>query len=444
MSWAPYILGQRVNAVILFIGAFLIMGAIKLTALLLPEQYYFRFSSLVSSEASPFIVEPPGVTYAKLCDLIRINRMSNARFSASLDCGTLNLKVEDSYGKSNEDEIFRVVFANDEALRKTFSSAAQAVALTPLGEAEVRQLAGESRNVSEALEAVKGKYREQILQQLREASAEPLARMFAALPEADDSADEEGPAADDEGLTEQARDLLLVGHAAAVPRLRASLLEQPLAPITKDALDQIIRFAYSREGLILSVADYYAQQVAQREDAAVETAMRKSGLDLEADKRAVDRAMLSEGVGAYAIAAFIRIAPVLLFGLVVGLVFGPAEVLSASLAAGLAAFLLAWPVILMWDRVVAAGWQDKRAIFFAFYALYVLCFVVTARLGAILGSRLRTHVPENWRGWMVQPPAAGAAEAGMSYSIARDVMATALVNGTFYVTNALASSFTST
>ena len=76
---------MRLNALIVFAGAFGVIGLVKLTSLL-PEQYYFRFSNLVSSSGSPFIVQPPGVTYSKLCDLVEKNRISDPKFTASLHC----------------------------------------------------------------------------------------------------------------------------------------------------------------------------------------------------------------------------------------------------------------------------------------------------------------------------------------------------------------------
>ena len=67
--------------------------------------------------------------------------------------------------------------------------------------------------------------------------------------------------------------------------------------------------------------------------------------------------------------------------------------LSIGIAGALAAFLLSWPLMLMWDHLVQSTWQDKKTTFLAFYAAYVAAFFLTARASALLGAKLRqqTH-----------------------------------------------------
>jgi hypothetical protein len=83
-----------------------------------------------------------------------------------------------------------------------------------------------------------------------------------------------------------------------------------------------------------------------------------------------------------------------LIGLILGFYFGRGELFSASFAGALAAFLLTWPIMLMWDRVVQSMWHDKKLIFLAFYAVYIISFFLTARVGALIGVRMREGAPE--------------------------------------------------
>jgi hypothetical protein len=91
----------------------------------------------------------------------------------------------------------------------------------------------------------------------------------------------------------------------------------------------------------------------------------------------------------YIISILVRLAPVLLFGLVVGAVSGKGEATSAAVAAALAALLLCWPLILMWERLVEHAWANRRELFLVFYAIYIASFFVTARAGAVAGAGLR-------------------------------------------------------
>src|SRR5262249_25505499 len=60
----------RVNLLITFFCAALLILLIKATRLLLPAKSFFDFSKLVGGSSEPFIVDPPGVTGQKLCELI--------------------------------------------------------------------------------------------------------------------------------------------------------------------------------------------------------------------------------------------------------------------------------------------------------------------------------------------------------------------------------------
>lgn len=434
MSWVPYVLGQRVNAVLLFAGAFLIIGAIQLTALL-PEKYYFRFSNLVSSESSPFMVEPPGVTYAKLCELVRLNRLEKPTFAAALDCSDVGASAGPSYGLTHEDAIYRAAYVNDASIRRWLANADKDFQPTPLSQEDLVSIIDDSSSLGQAIAEIENQYRSQVYEHFKDATEAQLEGGFASLPdEAPDYEEPETPSSIDDST----RNLLLASHEAVAAQV-AVPHEAVIAPITKSDIDKFISYASSRDDVISSVAGYYLDQLAQQYDELIKSGIKQAGIDRDADSRKVDRAMMSAGLGNYLIAVLVRIAPVLIFGLVIGLIFGPTEIGTAALASALAALLLAWPVILMWDRLVSYEWQDRRALFLAFYVLYILSFYATGRLGAILGVKLRSRVPQNW---LLHAEPAVAAAPAMSHSIAKDLLLFVATNATLYVANVFASSLT--
>ena len=61
------------------------------------------------------------------------------------------------------------------------------------------------------------------------------------------------------------------------------------------------------------------------------------------------------------------------------------------------AFLLVWPIILLWDTVVQSQWANYQELFLGMYLLYIIAFFAVARCGALIGSywgeKLNWHEP---------------------------------------------------
>src|SRR5258708_27954435 len=100
----------KVNVLIVFVGAPLIIFLIKLTPLILPPQYYFNFSNLVARGSEPFIAAPPRITGAKLCELMRLHHISESSFQSTISC-TANFQEAKSsheplYSNEAIDEIY--------------------------------------------------------------------------------------------------------------------------------------------------------------------------------------------------------------------------------------------------------------------------------------------------------------------------------------------------
>ena len=105
---------------------------------------------------------------------------------------------------------------------------------------------------------------------------------------------------------------------------------------------------------------------------------------------------------------------------------------SPTLAAGaaLAAFLLAWPYILLWDLLIDPKLNNYRLVFYFSYLAYVVAYYFTAKAGAELAIVLRNpgRVTNSWSiTEILQHPTArpidaivsGVSSAAVSYLLVR-------------------------
>jgi hypothetical protein len=434
MGWVADLFRARVSGPIVILGAAAVIALIKLTYLL-PEKYYFKFSTLVSSDASPFLVEPPGVTYARLCSIVQQRQIDDPKFAVNLHCPSVTEKSgggKPSYGRQHESEIYRLAFVNDEKIRRALEAFVRTRGPQPPGQVEVGNALRNADNLETAVNLVAGLYHQAGAQHVGPLSIAQVAEALRTLPV--QRADPGGASSQDRARPIDAKVSVAIFKTHEAVRSDMLLPSLQLQPITKKKIDDAIRYADSPENVAGSIAQYYSDQVAEAYSGRFKEGLRREGIDPERDRREVDGIVRAAGLPSYLLSIAIRLAPVILFGLAIGLIFGPAEINSAALAAGLAAFLLAWPVILMWDRVVSWSWQDKRALFLALYALYVLAFYLAARVAADLGALLRAR-------FVAAAPeaAAGGVVAGEAVAVGfgRDLIVGLLVNAMFFIGNAI-------
>ncbi len=87
-------------------------------------------------------------------------------------------------------------------------------------------------------------------------------------------------------------------------------------------------------------------------------------------------------------AILLKIMPALAGAFIIGLFWRERVLFDAPIAAGLVAFLFCWPIIMLWDAVVADEWKQYRNSFFSLYIAYILSYYFAARLGAMLALKL--------------------------------------------------------
>lgn len=89
----------------------------------------------------------------------------------------------------------------------------------------------------------------------------------------------------------------------------------------------------------------------------------------------------------------IRLLAPLLAGFVIGRIYGLEDLIAAPFGAALAAFILCWPVIVLWDRVVSTDFINHYSEFITLYVLNMIAFFYVARIGCILGAQMKVHGP---------------------------------------------------
>ena len=398
----------RGNFVIAFAGAALIIFLIKVTPLLLPAKYYFSFSSLMGSDTEPFIVDPPGVTGHKLCALLSKYDIPRDRFSSNIDCSldyvsAPQSSVYEPFQASEKDRIYTVALQSDPQLRNDLESVLRSTPIQLPTAADVDAILAQSGSVTRAFDKLMAGYKAALDPVVEGAISDKVKTAFAAdiaasqargqgeqsaPPEAEDGAG--GPA---NALAPETREKILKAYSEAAARLNREQLAAAVQPITKTAVDKAIKDSYGWYGIDNTLTRYYKDQLAEGYvHQVLMDAFKAQGLDVlspDEERRLIYAEINKFSWVTYVIAILIRLAPVVLVAVVLGLAFGQGEVLSVGVAGALAAFLLSWPLMLMWDRLVQSSWQDKKTLFLLFYAAYIVAFFITARAGGMLGAKLR-------------------------------------------------------
>lgn len=117
--------------------------------------------------------------------------------------------------------------------------------------------------------------------------------------------------------------------------------------------------------------------------------------NLDKEKKIADRevrqAANSQGTLDSVLALLIRLAIPFIAGFLISRFFPEDGITAAGVGAALAALLLCWPVIVLWDRVVTGDWHNDYGKFIALYVLYMVLFFFVGRLGAMAGTKFSSR-----------------------------------------------------
>jgi hypothetical protein len=424
----------RGNFLIAFAGAGLIIFMIKLTPLLLPAKYYFSFSKLMASGSEPFIVDPPGVTGQKLCALMEKYDIPNDRFPNSfIDCSLSYAQDSSStdssqppFSPQQKDRIYTIALQGDPQVRGDLKAMLEHSAIAFPTDADVALITSQTRSVSTAFEKLFESYRSSLNDVVEAAVGNKVEESFAAdAVSGGSNATDHGPGGEattiEESIGEQPRlsaetsAKVLAAYQKAALRLGQTQLATAVKPITKSEVDKAIKHSYGWDGVDDSIVDYYKRSLSDEfVHGVLMEEFKNAGLSVKTpdeDRRLIFAEINKFSLLNYVVAIVVRLLPVVLFGVVMGIVFGRGEVLSIAIAGGIAAFLLSWPLMLMWDRLVQSSWLDKKTVFLIFYAGYILAFFITARASAMFGAKIRQRMRPD------ESPAPGAADGTAAETI---------------------------
>jgi hypothetical protein len=427
----------RVNFVIVFVGASLIILLIKLTSILLPPKYYFNFSKLVAGGSEPFIVDPPGVTGSKLCEVMTRYAIPENLFNRPIPCGEdyeLN-----RISREEIDNIYTTALKSDQAIRNAFREVARQVPLHQLSDAEVKRIASKSETVGRAFDDIYNYYANQLGALANTGPSSTIEALYngsdrANAPVYDYQPDDRPDAPAHQGLSEDITTRLVQAHQSLRPQLTSAVLVQRIRPIRKSSIDEIVRRAQAGGGVGWRVASYYSKELVTglRDSMSSEFSRYGVASGFETDRQLIFAEINNFSSRNYMLSILLRLTPVFLFGFLVAIAVGRAELFSIALAGGLAAFLLSWPLILMWDRLVQSNWADQKGLFFAFYAVYIVSFFLTARSAAVLATWLQQTTPN----LATQSMQAMEAQTPVTWrEVAVNVVAAIILNGIVYVWN---------
>jgi hypothetical protein len=238
-------------------------------------------------------------------------------------------------------------------------------------------------------------------------------------------------------ITPDVRNKIVQAYNNVRAQLTVAVLARNLPAMRKSALDRIVDPKPDEGGgdIPYRITNFYVGGVMD----AVNVIMTRqfAALGLPAGKDYQIRVVFDEinrfYWKDYIISIFLRLTPVFLFGLVAGALLGRGELFSIALAAGLAAFLLSWPLMLLWERLVRVEWVDKRNLYLVLHASYIVSFFVTARAAALLGTWLREHAMFAEATWS---PAGHATSLRVTWrQVATNVGAAAVLNIALYTWN---------
>lgn len=444
MSLFREFLSLRSNVLIVIGGAFLIMFLIKLTSLL-PQKFYFSFSSLYGgSEAQPFLIDPPGVSGKKMCDILKKNNINVAELGRQeISCTEGGSQFGGGrFSKEHEDIFYSVAFSTDLEARTKLRNSLKFVKLKPMSDEEFISVMKYNPSQSAVFNSVRDNYRWQIQSQLGKMFTRGMLPAYKGIPDKVEQVTLKAEEVQGPALTELEKQKLLAAHRAFVAGFNGAQLSGPVATaIQKSLLDQFLENPYSKESVVDNIGTHYISTYTDEFDKEIERVFLTQGVNVKDDNSdnkvisVLSQEILQEGLENYVIAILVRVLPVLVFGFIFGLVFGRAELFSIALAGAFAAFLLSWPVILLWDTVVQGSWHQHKDLFLVFYGLYMLSFFFTARVGAMMGAMVRQSMPSVVKIDTPQEPTSDMLKVISWKSLAGNIVTGVLANAAVYAWN---------
>lgn len=374
----------KIDLLKLFLVVSMTVGGIKLTSLL-PQGYYFSFASAFSEDLGAFIIPRPLLAAKQQCEL------EIAKGVSFRNCAAI---TTDNVSEDNEKKRQAVIQAAMETQAKIGRD----------GKLEVNIEATEDgRTPEETIVQI-----EQTLSQpggflmaldnyVLNGITSPFWNLETQVRSRFDQLYQEPSAAEpdmDPEVAKSRRALAERIYAARERFLAAVRAKQPIL-VSGITLEQAEKAARDNLNEYRVFSKMFSESDAQFRDLInpiYMSTLRDAGLDPGSKSREVDLAAAQQS-GQYITALLIRLFVPLVVVFVWVLLTGDRDRTSMCFGTAFAAFILAWPVAVLWSSIVSESYHELRPMFLGFYCAYVASYLTAGFLGASLALRLRGVSP---------------------------------------------------
>lgn len=109
-------------------------------------------------------------------------------------------------------------------------------------------------------------------------------------------------------------------------------------------------------------------------------------IDHDSRQLAITEKIIEAGQFHFWIALLLKMLPPFVVGYFLFFVWKDDAMLAVPTGAALTAFLLCWPVIVLWEQAVFDVWDKQRYLFIVLYLAYIVLYYHLARLGCIFSK----------------------------------------------------------
>lgn len=391
----------RVDLVYLFLAAVVTVFLIKLTSLL-PASLYFNFSSSFSDDIGSFLVPRPVLEARQHCELAR------AKGFTFRDCPEES--TLDVFGETERKLLAQAVIEVQAGLSRD-----GAVAIDTLPQpADIAELTADVEQDLRSRDSLVD-YREMRVRGLAMSATSPLTQAITDrlneldpdttepefVGEEEEPLDDGGEAAEtdpfgspapepeDTPLGAAARRLAAAENSLRSDYTAATPLVIPAATLAE--IEAAIAGKTSVWAAVDAVDNLFVRRIANAIREPFDGKVRAQNIDIEGTRADVERAVLAQTGWQYALALVIRLATPFTAAALLAFAAGSGMRLSVAVGCAFSAFLLAWPVVLLWDGVVEGPYRELRGIFITFYVAYVASFFTLGWLGTTVGAILHEY-----------------------------------------------------
>jgi len=417
-------LNQQVSFFVVILIALSVLVAIRFSGFILPSKYYFSISSVFKSDESLMLVSHPGVTGQRFCELMRQHKVTVEdigiqQFDCSADKAPENFNLNQHQLKATDrDKIYDVWINSKDQIAFDIQNSINRNALTQQIIEEISTInVYEKEKIrfggvfSERLDnVISFATRQAVIEQISPYFQEVLGDLNAKFNQPVENAPQFGETSlvsEEDFMKLRAQVALAVGA-----RITQTLgQDKPVELEFSDMRSAVegAQYSWSLESAIIGA---YSDKLVGPYQPEVDRLLAEQNLraaDIDKAVASVQKAFLLENLPIYTVSAIIRFTVVFITVFLIAFAtFGKLKIQNYSFGAAMAAILLTWPVLSLWDWVVREEWQALKFTFLAIYLLYAIAFFFTGKAAGQCAFVLRNRLANSGFGQPIEAAADGS------------------------------------